>query len=361
MKLIFNLVHPTHYYQYLIDQIIKDGFIDVEAVYFSGKLDNYPWRGKLGENLKTYYLKKFYRIDFKFLFKRRKNEINFVAGWIEPTMIILLTYWAIIGKPFLIVTDTVSKRERSGLKKVLRNFWLERFIFQKALAILTTGEVGVNAFKSNKGYDFKVINFPFVTNLDFFSKNSSMLKAYDEFVLFSSGRLDINHKGYDKVIIALGRLKNEYPELKFKYLIAGVGNDFITIKKLAEDYNLNNNVQFLGWLEISELLFYYNQADLFLHTSNFDPYPNAVLEAMACGIPVLGSSQAGSVVDRIISGHNGLIHQSESIDDLYLKLVQFLEMPTVERLQLGVNARKTAEKWNCTFNIDVLKKILKSV
>jgi hypothetical protein len=35
-------------------------------------------------------------------------------------------------------------------------------------------------------------------------------------------------------------------------------------------------------------------------------------------------------------------------------------MPTEERLQLGVNARKTAEKWNCTFNIDVLKKILKS-
>lgn len=358
MKVSFNLVHPTHYYQYLIDQIQRDNSIQVEVVYFSGLLSNYPWKEKIEINTKVYFLKKILGIDLRFLFQSRRDELPIIAGWVEPTMLLLITYWYIIGKPYVLLTDTVSPRKTNGFRENLRKYWLENVVFNGASAILTTGEVGVRALKSYHIGGGKLYNFPFVTNLDLFKPDKSKKRDDQTLVIFSSGRLDIAHKGYDKALIALSSVKEKFPNLDFKYLIGGVGPDKELIKNLINKLGLIENVELLGWLEVSELPRIISDSDLFLHTSNFDPYPNAVLEAMACGIPVLGSSLAGSVADRIISGENGLIHHFDNINDITNKLIEFIEMSPEARNMLGIKARETAEKWTYHYNIDVLKKIV---
>ena len=75
-----------------------------------------------------------------------------------------------------------------------------------------------------------------------------------------------------------------------------------------------NEVKLLGWIDYRDLPSFYNSGHLFLHPSRFDPFPNAVLEAMSCGLPVLGSDQAGSVIERVIDNENGLIFQSEDVE-----------------------------------------------
>lgn len=358
MKVSFNLVHPTHYYQYLIDKIQQDKSIHVEVVYFSGLLSNYPWKEKIEINANVYFLKKILSIDLRFLFKSRKDELPIIAGWVEPTMLLLIAYWYIIGKPYVLLTDTVSPRKSNGFRENLRKYWLENVIFKGACAILTTGEVGVRALKSYNVGISKLFNFPFVTNLELFKPNKSKKQSDKSLVIFSSGRLDIAHKGYDKALIALSNVKKRFPKLEFKYLIGGVGPDKELIENLIIKLGLIENVELLGWLEVAELPEIISNADLFLHPSNFDPYPNAVLEAMACGIPVLGSSLAGSAADRIVPGQNGLIHHFDDINDLTRNLIVFIEMSLEDRNMLGIKARETAEKWTYHHNIKVLKKIV---
>jgi UDP-glucose:(heptosyl)LPS alpha-1,3-glucosyltransferase len=85
-------------------------------------------------------------------------------------------------------------------------------------------------------------------------------------------------------------------------------------------------------------------SDICLHPALFDPYPNAVMEAMACGLLVLGSDATGVVVDRIVDGINGFSHPAARVDILAEQIARALVSPDLIR-EIGLNARRTAEEW----------------
>ncbi len=82
-----------------------------------------------------------------------------------------------------------------------------------------------------------------------------------------------------------------------------VGNDS---KQLAAAYHFTMPVIARGYVkEAQELARYYAAADVFLHPSRADNLPFTVLEAMACGTPVI-ASRAGGIPEEIDDGHTGL-------------------------------------------------------
>jgi glycosyltransferase involved in cell wall biosynthesis len=97
---------------------------------------------------------------------------------------------------------------------------------------------------------------------------------------------------------------------------------------------------------------------MFLHGSSFDPYPNSILEAMSCGCIVVSSNLAGSAIDRINNGVNGVIFEYGNSVQLQEAIKLVYHFTDLEKEIMRGNARKTAEMWDYTFNLKELNNII---
>jgi glycosyltransferase involved in cell wall biosynthesis len=99
-------------------------------------------------------------------------------------------------------------------------------------------------------------------------------------------------KGICEAIAAIKTLENS--KLKVNLKVAGNGSYLNEAKKYARELNISNKVHFLGYLKGNEKRKAYLNADLYiLPTYHGEGMPNAVLEAMAFGLPVITTSVGG--------------------------------------------------------------------
>lgn len=113
-----------------------------------------------------------------------------------------------------------------------------------------------------------------------------------------------------------------------------VGNDRQPgqYRKLAIRTDVADRVRFLG--PQTDVRPFLAAADAFLLPSWYDPFPNACLEALACGLPVVASTATGTA-ELIRPGENGAVCQAGDIDDI-------LRQMTLLRPQLGEPALRNA-------------------
>ena len=111
-------------------------------------------------------------------------------------------------------------------------------------------------------------------------------------------------KRVNLIIDAFEFLKKD--SMKFRLFLAGDG----TLRKQLEEYasrkGLQTVVTFLGNISHEELPLYYNMADVVVLPSDMEGVPMALLEAMACGTPVIASS-VGGIPSIINNGKNGIL------------------------------------------------------
>lgn len=94
-------------------------------------------------------------------------------------------------------------------------------------------------------------------------------------------------------------------------LAGGKGWDYQAIFDAIDRYNLKNWVQLPGYLPVEELPLWYNSAEVFLYPSVFEGFGIPVLEAMACGTPVI-ISNASSLPE--VAGSAGLSLPPHAVD-----------------------------------------------
>lgn len=107
------------------------------------------------------------------------------------------------------------------------------------------------------------------------------------FTLLSVGLLD-PRKAHDLIIGALPSL----PDVKL--LIAGIGPEKKNLETLAQELGVSDRVRLLGAVPQTELKTYYNAADALVLASSREGWANVLLEAMACGTPVVASKVWGT-------------------------------------------------------------------
>lgn len=354
--------HPTHYNNFLFEQLNESLPIHLELFFFNKVLTNYPWKKEIS-SLPFYVLKKRFGVDWGLLFriifsKKTSFDAVVIAGWSEPSMLLLLSYLRLFKKRYILYTDTPNENRKQNVKQYLRRKWLS-WILSGSKAVLVTGERGVKIMERWGAPMDCTYNFPFATDLNFYKPASSFPRSLGKALqIFSSGRLDIHHKGYDVALRALALLKEHRPAALFHYTIAGTGPDEAVIRKLVTDLSLIEEVQFMGWLEVEELLNQYQTNDVLLHTAINDPFPNAVLEAMACGLIVIGSDSSGSVMERIDHRVNGVIHQTQNSESVFDSLSYLIERSDNEIKEIRQCAYETAHKWSVDYNVRIMTKVL---
>jgi glycosyltransferase involved in cell wall biosynthesis len=162
--------------------------------------------------------------------------------------------------------------------------------------------------------------------------------------LLSVGRI-VHQKGLDLAMRALGGLK----ELNWEWQIAGDGPQIPLLHSLAKELGIDDRVLFLGWQTREELMSCYRQANVFLFPSRHEGMPNAMLEAMASGLPVIASCIAGNE-ELVVDGETGYLVPSEDIEALQTALKKLLIDPTL-REQMGKASRQHVEanySWEST-------------
>jgi glycosyltransferase involved in cell wall biosynthesis len=122
-------------------------------------------------------------------------------------------------------------------------------------------------------------------------------------VLLTVGRLDSGErsKGFDEVLDALRDLPEDVV-----YIIAGGGNDFTRLQKKAMDLGVAHRVVFTGLFDERDKPDLYNLADAYVMPSRGEGFGFVFLEAMACGVPVIGSKADGGR-EALRGGELGLL------------------------------------------------------
>lgn len=110
-----------------------------------------------------------------------------------------------------------------------------------------------------------------------------------------------DNKGYEKVLRALPLVVREVPETM--YILAGSGDDEAYVKEIVKEVRMGEHVVLAGRLEDEQMADFYNLADVFVFPSKREGFPAIVLlEALACGKPIVGGDQPGSEAFQNVFG-----------------------------------------------------------
>jgi glycosyltransferase involved in cell wall biosynthesis len=162
--------------------------------------------------------------------------------------------------------------------------------------------------------------------------------------LLSVGRI-VHQKGLDLAMHALGGLK----DLNWEWRIAGDGPQMQALQSLAQELGINDHVFFLGWQTREQIIHSYKQSNVFLFPSRHEGMPNALLEAMASGLPVIATCIAGNE-ELVVEDETGYLVPPEDIESLQGALKKLLNDPAL-RQQMGIASRRRAEEnysWEST-------------
>jgi glycosyltransferase involved in cell wall biosynthesis len=144
----------------------------------------------------------------------------------------------------------------------------------------------------------------------------------DEFVLLFAGRLE-EVKKVDKIIDSLACSNNSS---KMKLFIAGDGSLKKALQKRVRELNLTDRIFFLGYVAHDELPSLYNMADAFILPSIMEGAPMVVLEALACGTPVIATG-VGGIPDLVENGKNGFLLDNPTPKDIFRAILRVTENP----------------------------------
>jgi phosphatidylinositol alpha-1,6-mannosyltransferase len=155
-------------------------------------------------------------------------------------------------------------------------------------------------------------------------------------VILTIGRLasQERYKGFDEVIEIMPLLLDRISDLK--YLIVGDGPDRPRLEAKAAALGLSDDVIFAGYIPESEKVAHYNLADAYVMPSMGEGFGIVLIEAAACGIPVVGSQADGSR-EALLDGRLGRLVDPKRPDELLKAVVAVLEITPSRRRIDAIN------------------------
>ena len=160
----------------------------------------------------------------------------------------------------------------------------------------------------------------------------------EKIIIISVGRCHWK-KGYTFALDAMALLKKK--DVQFHYTIIAGGRDQENILYQIHDLGLNKCVSFINdKLSHDEVLKKVSECDLFLLPSLEEGISNAVLEAMALGIPVI-STDCGGMNEIINNGENGFLVPVRNVDSMAGAIRNFRVLDKENKRNIIRNARET--------------------
>jgi len=244
---------------------------------------------------------------------------NFYSPWHEEFLIKRQGTNGKIGKKIKGIAFIMKWIEKQMMSRAAKTLIMSQYMYNKARAI--------HRYPENK-----VVKIPGGVDIERFvlpSGGKTIAKQQcglpQNKTIFLTVRNLVPRMGIETLIETFYR--SEILKKKVQLMIGGSGPLEDHLKTLVDNYNLQEVVRFLGYIADDELPQLYQAADFFvLPTKELEGFGLVILEAMACGTPVLGTP-VGSISEVITPFDGRLIFHSSSWKDMKQKLEEVIEKP----------------------------------
>lgn len=217
--------------------------------------------------------------------------------------------------------------------------WLTRYTLKRSAAFLGDCEV-IRQLAVTYGMNpQRIVTFPWGVDLRHFSPSQRQARQGERFVFLSTRSWEPIY-GVNLIARAFGELAPKYP---YAYLILlGNGSQASLLRKILSQADVLDQVSMPGQIGFKELPRYYHLADVYVSASHSDGTSISMLEAMACGRPVIVSDIPGNR-EWITPGEQGWLFPDGDWQALTGVMERaILKIPTLERM--GQAARQLVEK-----------------
>lgn len=134
-----------------------------------------------------------------------------------------------------------------------------------------------------------------------------------------------------------------------RLLIVGDGAERLRLEQMAEELGIQKKVIFTGYVD--NPFKYIKKMDVFILPSLWEGFPNVLLEAMACGVPVIATNSAGGIKEAVRNRINGLVIEP-GLPSAIAESVYYLLSNTEERKRIIEEAHKTVRQ----FDVEKIKR-----
>jgi len=299
--------------------------------------------------------------SLKIIYLIKKENIDLVhAHWFLPSGLTASLATKIYQRPLIV---TSHGPDILSLKGVFFDK-IRSIVFNRAEAITFISPIFIRQFIKNQPIKLnKVYSISMGVDTNLF-QSSAKIKEDGEArlreklgfypsppILLFVGAL-AERKGVSYLVKSMPAIIKNFP--KAALLIIGSGPEREELENLSLNLNLKKNVFFLGNIEPQELPYYYNQADVFVLPSLVEGLPVVLMEALACGLPIVATRIAG-IPDMIKDGQNGFLVSPQSPKELSRAVINILLNGEL-RKNIAKEAQKTArEKYDWSVIVEQFK------
>jgi glycosyltransferase involved in cell wall biosynthesis len=363
-RVVWVLVHPTPYNIYLLNELSRRTSVPLSAVYQWATLGSHPWTDLPERRFPWRILKTDGPGDaeLRAMAGRSDTTLLIFNGWRDRSIApLVIRRWT--GRlPFAFWMDT-PKLTRNPLRLAMNRLLV--LAGGRAAAMLATGRPAMDAFIQMGFPAERVLDFPFLVDPQHFGAAVTQRAARNAARVVGAGvrfiqcgRLIDSLKGQSVAMKALAIAHGEAPDLRLELWISGSGADEDMLRQKAAQLGVAEQVRFLGWTGYEELPALFGEADALVMPSHWDPFPVTVIEAMAAGLPVLGSTACGSVRERVQPGATGWIHEAGDASALARHMLNVARHPE-QRLAMGAAAAAASRQWGIDRSIQAYESLLR--
>jgi GalNAc-alpha-(1->4)-GalNAc-alpha-(1->3)-diNAcBac-PP-undecaprenol alpha-1,4-N-acetyl-D-galactosaminyltransferase len=244
---------------------------------------------------------------------RRLGRLRAALKAFEPDVIVAFTteanvvaLWSALGLGVPVIVSERNQPDRPGLGLVRRG--LRRLSYPLAAAIVVQTQAIAGWAKERFRVPVEVLPNP-VRLQDACTQPLSEENAPKRVI--AVGRL-VRQKGFDLLIRAFANMAARH--LDWSLAIYGEGDERSALEAEIAASGLSERISLEGVCK--EMDGVYRGADLFVLPSRFEGYPNALIEALAAGCPVVTTDCPGATAEILVRGRYGLLVPPESADAL---------------------------------------------
>ena len=239
-----------------------------------------------------------------------------------------------IGMPSVVTIHGVTA-QRGWFLNLYQQAYLRtmaKMLFRDVSAIVCLTKSDAELIAEIAGDASKIHIIPNGVNIDFFKPGEECANR----LVVWTGRF-VFEKGLNLLVEAAKIVSQQIPDARF--LLIGSGPLENSIARRVKELGLSEVIRFTGPLERGEIAEVLRKATVFALPSLKEGLPRSILEAMACGVPVVGSDISG-INDVVIDGQNGILVPPREPEMLAHKIMTILE-DKVLRKRLGGKARES--------------------
>ena len=253
----------------------------------------------------------------------RELRPDVVVAFMTEANVVAL--WASLGLGVPVVISERNQPDRPGLGTVHR--FARRVSYPMANAMIVQNDAIASWIRARFRVPIYVIPNPVVL------ADPPFYEEGDIHQIVSLGRLT-HQKGFDVLVKSFSALGAKHPD--WGLTIYGEGPDRANLERLRAESRCADRIALPGLTKDS--IGVLRRASLFVLSSRFEGYPNALLEALSCGLPVIATACPGGTAEILANGVHGMLLAPDDVPALTAALDVMMSSPEL-RLAYSSRAR----------------------